>query len=82
MGQLLGVGKASKMSAELTAPVSYTLSLGDSNIALNDYIGQHLVLQYEGEIHCIHCNRKTKKSFNQGYCYPCVSPGWHNVTAV
>ncbi|MGD8576127.1 MAG: DUF2797 domain-containing protein, partial [Thiohalophilus sp.] len=23
------------------------------------------------EIHCIECGRKTSKSFNQGYCYPC-----------
>ena len=22
-------------------------------------------------INCIHCGRKTSKSFNQGYCYPC-----------
>ncbi|MCB1841694.1 MAG: DUF2797 domain-containing protein, partial [Halioglobus sp.] len=33
--------------------------------------GRSLRLVYAGEIHCIHCGRKTSKSFNQGYCYPC-----------
>jgi hypothetical protein len=29
-------------------------------------------LNYAGEIHCCHCGRKTKKSFNQGFCFPCL----------
>lgn len=30
-------------------------------------------LEYLGAIHCTHCGRKTKTSFSQGYCYPCMS---------
>ncbi|MCY4265582.1 MAG: DUF2797 domain-containing protein [Gammaproteobacteria bacterium] len=28
-------------------------------------------MEYSGNIFCINCGRKTDKSFNQGYCYPC-----------
>jgi hypothetical protein len=30
-------------------------------------------LEYLGAIHCTHCGRKTKTSFSQGYCYPCMT---------
>lgn len=30
-------------------------------------------LEFLGAIHCTHCGRKTKKSFSQGYCYPCFT---------
>lgn len=51
--------------------VNYELPLGDDTLALNPLLGEHLQLSYGGEIECIHCGRKTKKSFNQGFCYPC-----------
>lgn len=69
--QCLGQGSLSKMAVLHTAPVSYRLQLGDTEIAMNDLLGQHLRLEYLAEINCCHCGRKTKKSFNQGYCYPC-----------
>jgi len=59
------------MRTQLAAPVQYTMPLGDSEVALNDHLGQALRLTYNGVINCIHCERKTSKSFNQGYCYPC-----------
>ena len=39
--------------------------------ALNPWIGHAFSIEFLGAIHCIHCGRKTSKSFNQGYCYPC-----------
>lgn len=51
--------------------VQYHLPLDDERILLNDFIGKKIKLSYAGDIHCIECGRKTKKSFNQGYCYPC-----------
>ena len=51
--------------------VSYALPVGDSDIPLNDLLGKRLTLDYLGLITCMHCGRKTGKSFNQGYCYPC-----------
>ncbi len=49
----------------------YALPLGDHTIDLNPLLGQPIKLAYSGAIHCIHCGRKTAKSFNQGYCFPC-----------
>ena len=50
--------------------VSYQLHLGDTSIGLNDLLGQRMLLEFTGEIHCVACQRKIKKPFN-GYCYPC-----------
>ena len=64
-------GIVRKMRSRLGQPVSYSARLGDNEIALNPLIDQQLKLTFSGSIYCIHCNRKTNKSFNQGYCYPC-----------
>jgi len=62
-----------KMEVSLTEPVSYQLPLGESRVALNPLIGKKIQLHFTGQIFCIYCNRKIKKSFNQGYCYPCFT---------
>lgn len=64
-------GIVRKMRSRFGEPVSYSARLGDKEIALNPLIDQQLKLIFSGGIYCIHCNRKTNKSFNQGYCYPC-----------
>jgi hypothetical protein len=72
----LGRGALSKMSVQLGGPeqpVQYGLRLGEQDVPLNPLIGQRLRLEYLGEIYCSHCARKTKKSFSQGYCYPCFT---------
>ncbi|MBQ60759.1 MAG: hypothetical protein CMQ19_01660 [Gammaproteobacteria bacterium] len=52
-------------------PVDYYLRLDDEEIHLNPHIGSHIKLSYSGKITCVNCERVTKKSFSQGYCYPC-----------
>ena len=64
-------GHLQKMETVLGSPVSYYLPLDDERVLLNPYIGKHISLNYREEIHCVACGRKTNKSFNQGYCYPC-----------
>ena len=64
-------GNLRKMVSELQETVVYQLPVGDDLITMNDLIGRKIVLGYQGEINCCHCGRKTKKSFSQGYCYPC-----------
>ncbi len=59
------------MRAVLASPLQYFLPLDNEQIPLNDYIGKAISLRYQGEIHCIACGRRTNRSFNQGYCYPC-----------
>ena len=62
------------MSASLETPtVQYAFRLGDTEVPVNPLIGTKLRLEYLGEINCTHCGRKTKKSFSQGYCYPCMT---------
>jgi len=64
-------GNLQKMRVALDSPVRYELPVGEELLPLNDKIGQRIQLVYSGAIHCTHCGRKSKKSFSQGYCYPC-----------
>ena len=68
---VIASGIVRKMSSRLDRPIAYGARLGDNEIALNPLIDKQLKLIFSGSIYCIHCNRKTNKSFNQGYCYPC-----------
>ncbi|WP_189469553.1 DUF2797 domain-containing protein [Litchfieldella qijiaojingensis] len=52
-------------------PARYTLRAGEHRLALNPRLGQPLGLTWTSAIACTHCGRATKKSFAQGYCYPC-----------
>lgn len=42
-------------------------------VNLNDAIGKKIKLEYQEKINCVHCGRKSNKSFSQGYCYPCMN---------
>ncbi|CAA6813438.1 MAG: FIG00953934: hypothetical protein [uncultured Thiotrichaceae bacterium] len=65
-------GHLRKMKVDLQTPVDYSLVLDDQLLPLNDKLGEPLKLTHTGQIHCVACGRLTKKSFNQGYCFPCV----------
>ena len=65
-------GDLRKLSVKLSSPVEYALPVGEKLLPLNDSIGKIIKLEYHGAIHCVACGRKTNKSFNQGYCYPCL----------
>ena len=69
--KVIGEGVLKKMKSRLESPVGYEVPLGVSTHALNPLINRELLLEYTGKIFCIECGRKTSKSFNQGYCYPC-----------
>jgi hypothetical protein len=64
-------GAIRKMTSRLEDPVVYELPVGGESVPINSFVGQTLRLAFTGEIHCIHCNRSIKKTFNQGYCFPC-----------
>lgn len=61
-----------KMHVKHTSPIQYTLQSGEQTIAVNDFLNKKIKLEFIGEIHCIQCGRKTKQSFQQGYCFPCM----------
>lgn len=67
------LGNLRKMKVELVSPVKYQLPLTDQLVDLNPLIGKSVKLVFTGNISCVHCNRSIKKSFNQGYCYPCFT---------
>ncbi|NBQ12304.1 MAG: DUF2797 domain-containing protein [Gammaproteobacteria bacterium] len=60
-----------RATVEGDGTVAYRLPLGDSEISLNPLLGRRLQLRFEDAIYCTACGRKTNKSFNQGYCFPC-----------
>ncbi|MGV6850930.1 MAG: DUF2797 domain-containing protein [bacterium] len=64
-------GHIQKMQVDIADTLQYYLPLDEQRIHLNPLLGEKVSLQFSGEIHCIHCGRKTKKSFSQGHCYPC-----------
>lgn len=70
MAELLR-GAAEKMRIEAEQPAQYQMRLGDQALPMNELLGQAIQLEFMGEIHCTHCQRKTNKSFAQGYCWPC-----------
>ncbi|MGZ5000842.1 MAG: DUF2797 domain-containing protein [Methylomonas sp.] len=59
------------MRTELADPVRYRLPVGETELGLNPLLGTRLELRHSGQIFCVHCHKKTNKSFSQGYCYPC-----------
>ena len=66
-------GTLIKMKTELGEEVHYLLSMGDESVHMNDFLGEKLKMEFLGEINCIRCGKQTKKSFAQGYCYPCFT---------
>jgi hypothetical protein len=66
-------GNIRKMESRQEKEIFYSLPLGDQKVELNPLIGQGIQMDYLGKIHCIKCGRETKKSFAQGFCYPCFT---------
>ena len=64
-------GQIHKMISVHSNPIEYSLPIGNEKIAMNPLIGKKISLEFAGEISCIHCDRKIKKTFGQGYCFPC-----------
>ena len=74
-------GNLRKMRTELeSGKPGYFLPLGDSEIPMNALLGHRFSVKYEGLIHCIHCGRKTNKSFNQGSKAPVGSRSGRMIT--
>lgn len=71
---MIETGALRKMTAQRTndGNVEYQLPIGEQSLPLNPLIGKSLTLRYSGEIRCKHCDRKTKKSYSQGFCFPCM----------
>jgi len=64
-------GNLRKMQTRLDDVAYYTLELDGTSVDMNAKIGKTIKLSFDGIINCIACDRLTKKSFGQGFCYPC-----------
>lgn len=67
-------GQLSKMTVTLPPnndPVDYQMVLGEQRIAMTPLIGHKINLKFAGEIHCVACDRRIKKTYSGGYCFPC-----------
>ncbi len=67
---MLAEGLIRKMAAELADSVQYRLHLG-TPVDMNSLIGKRIRMEWNGEICCRSCEKFTKKSFGEGFCYPC-----------
>ena len=65
-------GYLKKLKTVLNTTVDYYLLLADEEILLNELLGKSISFNHTGTIRCIQCSRKTNKSFQQGFCFPCL----------
>jgi hypothetical protein len=49
----------------------YAMRLNDKQMDMNPLVGEHISLNFLGEINCLNCQRRTKKSYSGGFCFPC-----------
>lgn len=68
----LGVLNKLKSKVDEQGCVYYELPLGEKHFELNNILGKKVSLEHTGKIQCTSCNRKIKKTYQGGYCYPCV----------
>ncbi|RKD92396.1 DUF2797 domain-containing protein [Mangrovibacterium diazotrophicum] len=65
-------GNILKMRSEFADPVRYFFRIGDQEIDMNALLGKQIRMQFDGQINCIACGKRTKTSFSQGFCYSCL----------
>ncbi len=65
------VGVVHKMVVHLEQPVRYEWVTPVGRFCMNEALGEVIALQSLGRILCVGCGRVIKKSFQQGYCFPC-----------
>lgn len=67
-------GKIAKMEVALNTAgqAQYEMVLGDTRLAMQLLIGKTIQLIHTGDINCQHCERRIKKSYSGGFCFPCA----------
>ena len=65
-------GHLFKMKTASGDPVQYQLRLDELLVPMNGYLGREVSLRHTGDIHCVGCGRALKKTYQQGYCFPCT----------
>lgn len=75
---MVWTGTLKKMRSEAAEPVEYFFADGwhapetrTADHGVNQHLGRRLEIRFTGDIHCTACGRKTRKTFGQGFCFPC-----------
>jgi hypothetical protein len=71
LSQIIFSGQLKKMRVVFDNPIKYYLEQ-DTSVLLNDYVGKSIRLEFQNRIECISCKKHIKKSYHQGYCFPCT----------
>jgi len=58
------------LEAQFDQPIRYRIQLDSEYLPLE--IGRQLDVQFLQEKACIHCGRRVRKLYQNGYCFPCV----------
>lgn len=66
----MNTGLLKKMTVALSDTIQYELDLTEK-VNMNKLIGSTISLNWNGQIICPSCNKQTKKSFGDGFCYNC-----------
>lgn len=72
MTVISGIVRKLKSQLDESGSVHYHLPIGDTLFDLNAVIGKKLTISSLQKISCCHCGKSIKKSYSQGYCYPCM----------
>ena len=62
-------------------PADDTGARGDP-IDMNDLVGSRVAIEYTGEIRCVLCSRKVRKTYGDGSCYPCFRDAPENAECI
>jgi hypothetical protein len=61
------------LGGQAESTVQYKLPIGDALWNVSNALGKKIKIEFGGAISCIACGVGIKKSFGQGYCYPCFN---------
>ena len=61
----------SNQGTESLIKPNYFIQSTDLKLNVNGLVGKTIRIDYSGKIFCTSCGKNTKKSYGQGYCYPC-----------
>ena len=65
-------GQLRKMTHQKGDPIEYFLSLDQQAVPVNDAVGRKMSLKFLNKITCVECGRSIKKTYDEGYCFPCA----------
>ena len=61
-----------KLNLENLTPIhAFLTDLSNQKNLINSFLGRPISILFDGKITCSSCQKSIKKTFGEGYCYPC-----------